>query len=217
MAASYQTPDAWKLWALDNTAYLTNAEGTDLEPVVEECIAAASRDIDGDTGRVFYLTADESRTFRVDDTRAVCFIDLVAGSVAEILVDDDGDDTPETAVAASAFLFLPLTDRRGAAPARYERMVGRRGGPRVLRPGQLVRITADWGYVEGDDDEPPANIVMATNIRAGRLFARREAKLGAVSVPNLGTVGMVKGRDQDYLDLIRDYVIGDEEPVYAIT
>lgn len=216
MAASYQTAAAWKLWALDNTSYDDNAEGTSLDPVIEECIEAASRDIDGDTGRVFYKVTAGARFMRVDDTRAVKFVDMIAGSTTVVLVDDNGDDTPETTLAASNYILEPLTDDRGLAPARYSKLRSRRGASRVLYPGQMVKITCDWGYVESDGT-PPANIIMACNIRAGRLFARREAKLGAISVPNLGTVGMIKGRDQDYLDLIRQYIIGNEEPIYALT
>jgi hypothetical protein len=30
-------------------------------------------------------------------------------------------------------------------------------------------------------------------------------------------VGMIRGKDQDYQDLIRPWVINDEEPQYAVT
>lgn len=58
---------------------------------------------------------------------------------------------------------------------------------------------------------------MACNLRALRLFARRETPLGAVAVPTMGMVGMIRGKDQDYQDLIRPWVINDEEPQYAVT
>lgn len=213
---SYQGVESWKLWAADQPDYLTNAAGDSLDEVIEDCLKAASRDIDGDTGRVFYKIEQEERWFRVSDTRTVSFVDAIAGADIAVLVDDDGDDVPETALAATDYHLMPFTDDRGRASERYNKLVIRRGASRTLHPGQAVKITTDWGYIELGET-PPANIIMACNLRAGYLFARREAKLGAISVPGMGTVGMVKGRDQGYLDSIKNYIIGDDQPVFALT
>lgn len=212
----YSTVEAWKLWAADRPEYFTNADDDSLDDVIAGCLDGASRDIDNDTGRVFYLVSQEARRMRVDDTRRVAFLDLVAGAEIEVLVDDNNDDTPETELVASNYVLLPYTDKQGKASVRYDALITRRGASRVLRPYQVVQITTDWGYVD-QDGNPPANIVTACHLRAGRLFARREAKLGAVSVPGVGMVGMVKGQDQDYLDCIKGYIVGAAEPAYAIT
>lgn len=215
-ARLYDSVAAWKLWAATNTNYFTNALGESLDGLIEECIAAASRRIDADTGRVFYLTEGEARLFRVGDNGRVRFVDLVVTDDMEVLVDLNVDDVPETALAATDYLLLPLTDSRGRASLRYNSMRTRRGASRILTPGQMVQITTDWGYVEADGSVP-ADIVMACRIEAGRAFARREAKLGAVSVPNLGTVGMVKGADHQYWEYLKDYILSDEEPMWGLT
>jgi hypothetical protein len=214
-AETYQTRDAWKLWATNLPGSLLNAEDTSLDSVISEILEAASRQIDGDCGRVFYLET-EARLFRVDDTRAVRFVDLVVTDDTEVLIDLNGDDTVETELLASQYRLLPLTNARGQVSARYDRLVARPQSGRSLVPGQLVQITSDWGCV-GTDGHAPGDIVMACNLRALRLFARRETPLGAVAVPTMGMVGMIRGKDQDYQDLIRPWVINDEEPQYAVT
>lgn len=213
---AYATVEAWKLWAAENTTYFTNAEGDSLDDVISQCLDAATRGIENDCGRVFEEIEGEIRTFRVDDNGRLAFVDLIADSVVEVLYDTDGDDTPETALADTDYILYPLTDDRGRLPERYQSMRRRARGAVWPAPGSLVSIEADWGYVESDGS-PPADIVMACLLLAGRMFARREAKLGAVSVPGMGTVGMVKGSDQDYLDRIRNYVLTDEEPGWAVT
>jgi len=212
----YATVAAWKLWASDNTTYLTNAEGTSLDGVIGYCLDAASRQIDADTGRVFYLTSAEERIFRADDDGTVDVVDLVAGSISAIAYDADSDDESDTDLETTDYICHPLTDERGRAPARYQELRRRKGAANWPSRGAIVAITADWGYVE-DDGSPPADIVQACVILAGRLFARREAKLGAIAVPGVGTVGMVKGSDIDYENLIRRYVRSEADASYALT
>lgn len=211
---AYATVDAWKLWASDNTTYFTNAEDTSLDGVIEDCLDAASRQIDHDCGRVFSLTEAEGRDYRVGDDGYVRCVDLVSIDLVEY--DADYDDTAETALATTDYIAGPLVDERGRAPDRYQWLKRRFGSSYWPGPGTIVTVTGDWGYVE-DDGSPPPDIVQACVLRAGRLFARREAKLGTVSVPQMGTVGVVKGQDQDYLDLIRPYVRSDAIPGYAVT
>lgn len=210
------TVEAWKLWAGDNTTYWTNAEGDSLDDVIGDAIDAASRRVENDCGRTFEVSEDEDRTLRVDDDGRVRFTDLIADSITSFDCDLDGDDEADTELAETDYILGPLTDERGLAPTRYQWAKRRAGAAYWPSPGTIVTITANWGYVESDDSPPP-DIVQACIIMAGRLFARREAKLGAVSVPNMGTVGMVKGEDQDYLDLIRPYVRTDTGVGYAVT
>lgn len=210
---AYATVADWKLWAADNTTYFTNAEDTSLDDVISDALDAATRQIEQDCGRVFYQTEDEDRTFRVGDDGYVRFVDLVASSIDAVQYDSDNDDTADEDLTDTDYLLGPLTDERGRAPSRYQWMKRRAGASDFPGPGLIVTITADWGYVESDGSPPP-DIVKACVLRAGRLFARREAKLGAVSVPNLGTVGMVKGRDIDFEDLIRPYILTAR---YAVT
>jgi hypothetical protein len=210
------TVEEWKLWAADNTTYFTNAEGDSLDDVIGDAIDAASRRVENDCGRSFELTEAEVRYFRVEDDGTIRFVDLVADTIVEVLYDNDMDDEPDQALAETDYQLMPLTDERGKAPTRYQWMRRRTGSALWPAPGTVVSIEADWGYVE-DDESPPPDIVQATIIMAGRLFARREAKLGTVSVPQMGTVGVIKGPDQDYLDLIRPYVRSDAIPGYAVT
>lgn len=210
----YATTAAWKLWAADNTAYFTNAEDTSLDGVIADCLEAASRQIDNDCGRVFYRLEAEARDYRVDDDGYVRCTDLV--EITTVEYDSDLDDTADTALAATDYLAGPLVDDHGRAPLRYQWLKRRHGSAYWPGPGTIVTITGDWGYVESDG-APPPDVVQACIIRAGRLFARREAKLGTVSVPQMGTVGVIRGQDQDYLDLIRPYVRTDTGVGYAVT
>lgn len=216
MAVDYQSLESWKLWASNLPGSLVNAEDTSFDPVLEECLAAASRQIDGDTGRVFYRTDDEAREFAVDDTLRARFVDAIAGADIVVKIDTNGDDTAETTLATTDYVMMPRTSPSGQVSVRYNALMAARRGTYRLHPGQIVEITTSWGCVD-ETDSPPSDIIMACNLRALRLFARRETPLGAVSVPTMGMVGMIRGRDQDYQDLIRPWVIGDEEPQYAIT
>lgn len=210
IATRYADVERWKKWAGDNSAYFTDAAGTSLDDVIADELDAASRQVDGDCGRVFYLTSAEERTFRTEDDGTIDFVDLCADAIITVKYDADSDDVAETELEDTDYLLLPLTDNRGRAPDRHQSMKRRRGGSRWPAPGALVTIEGDWGYVE-TDGSPPPDIVQATIIMAGRLFARREAKLGSIAVPGVGTVGVAKGPDGDYERLIRNYIRTDAD------
>lgn len=216
IATRYADVEQWKKWAGDSTAYFTNADGVSLDDVVGEDLDAASRKVEGDCGRIFYLASGEVRTFRTDDDGTVDFVDLCADAIITVKYDADADDVAETELADTDYLLLPLTDERGRAPDRYQSMKRRKGAANWPAPGAIVTIEGDWGYVETDGSAPP-DIVKATILMAGRLFARREAKLGSIAVPGVGTVGVAKGPDGDYVDLIRNYIRTDDGVGYAVT
>lgn len=197
----YASPDEFKVWLLDNTTYGTNAEGTSLDSVFNRALAAASRQIEQDTGRKFEL-ATETRLARIDPDGVARFRDLVTATA--VLIDQNADDTPEATAATTDYLLGPLTDEFGGTPARYQWMRARRNSSVRFAPGWLVSIAGTWGYVV--DSLPPEDIVQATLIRTAWIVARRDAQLGTVAIPGVGVAASVQRWDTDYWQLIGPYV-----------
>src|SRR3990170_4167386 len=101
----YATIEAVKRWASDQPDYFTDATGDPLDDVLERAVAAASRSVEADTGRVFYLVEGEARTCRVDDDGAVHLVDLIADSIESVLYDADYDDVAEAELAATDYVL----------------------------------------------------------------------------------------------------------------
>jgi hypothetical protein len=163
--------------------------------LVELALASASRMVDKDTGRRFWL--DEAPVARELDTAGRVLADegrlLVPdiGSVDGLVVEVGGGGT-WSAVDAAAISYAPRNAL--AVGDAYTGLVWAGGWPGG------VRITARWGW-----PAVPAEIAQATLIRAAALFKRQASIEGVVSNPEWGPVRVARN-DPDYAALISRYV-----------
>lgn len=170
---------------------------------LQQKLTVASRDVDRDTGRRFWLDpAPVARTF-APRGRIVPTCDG-----EKWLIDDIGDTTSmvvELGSSAAGSSWSAVTgyetgpDNAVADGVAVEWLL-RPMLPWATWPGQRIRITARWGW----PTIPPA-IVEATLIRAQRLFRRKDSPEGVISNPDFGGV-RVSRWDPDYEREIADYV-----------
>lgn len=202
----YATAQELKEWLADKVSYVQDADGASIDAMLTDVLKAASDDIDAGTGRVFYRTNGQAREFYVDEVGIVHVKDLIASTTPTIQIDQNGDDVVDTTLAATDYVLGPRTDDRGLPAVRYQMIRPSRAGSVGFLPGRLMKVTGDWGYVGSDDDEPP-QVRRACILRAARLIARRDARLGSMVMTfGAGTMQLVAKLDHDYEQLIEPLV-----------
>lgn len=163
------------------------------DTVLEAVIEAASRAIDGETGRVFYATTD-TRYFTAEDVDLLFVDDLL--SVTTLKTDQDGDRTYETTWSVTDYDLEPYN----VTP--YTRIQiahnGIRSFPTIRRS---VEIAGSWGYAA----TAPDAINEACLLMAARLFKRKGAPFGVLQNPELGTA-RIPQIDPDVKLLIRPFI-----------
>ncbi|MBW8087758.1 phage gp6-like head-tail connector protein [Streptomyces hygroscopicus subsp. hygroscopicus] len=178
-----------------------NATDSTRDDLLNMAIAAASRGIDRNTGRRFWLDATASvRTYNPQG-RTVC------GDSGELLIVDDIGSATGLAVAIGSVGtdYETVTDyetQPDNALARGEPITG------LLRPAGTwgrgvarVRITALWGWPAVPDE-----IAQATAIQALRLYKRKDSPEGILGSAEWGAVRM--GRvDPDVYELTKHFVL----------
>lgn len=199
---AYCTLAEFKTWLLDNTSFATNAQGTSLDNLLTDASEAAARQIDQDTGRRFAALTAETRLVQVQVDGFARFRDLT--SVTSVTIDNDGDETPETVLAATDYVIGPKTDEFGAVAARYQWMRASRNSTARFTPGTWLSIVGNWGYTVSS--AAPYDIKQANLIRAAWIVARRDARLGTVAIPGMGVAASMQRWDTDYQQLIAAYV-----------
>jgi hypothetical protein len=167
-------------------------------------LTTASRDIDRDTGRRFYL--DGSASARVFNPRNR---QVPTAEGMKLLIDDVGDITGLTVEVGTTINNAWSTITTGYETGPENALV--RGDPVtwllrayipwVYYPLQRIRVTAVWGW-----PTVPDQIKEACLLRAARLFKRRESPDGTVGAGDFGVIRV--GRyDPDYDGLIQPFVI----------
>ncbi|MEO8082519.1 MAG: hypothetical protein ABI780_01720 [Ardenticatenales bacterium] len=199
---AYITIAELKAWALDNVAHATDAQGNSLDALFTDLVEAAARQIDQDTGRRFAALTAETRLIQVQVDGFARFRDLT--SVTSVTIDHDGDETPETVLAATDYVIGPKTDEFGAVAARYQWMRASRNSTARFSCGTWLSILGNWGYTVSG--VAPYDIKQANKIRAAWLWARRDAKLGTVAIPGMGVAASMQRWDTDYQQLIAGYI-----------
>jgi hypothetical protein len=74
--------------------------------------------------------------------------------------------------------------------------------------GRLVRIVGDFGYVD-TGNVTPADIKLACQLLAARLWKRRQMPTGVIAIPDLGTFERMPSSDPDVKTLLKPYVRGN--------
>lgn len=160
-------------------------------------ITVASRRIDQDCGRRFYLDASTSaRVYTFTNDRKLIVDDFAATDTLVVAIGSNGS---YSTVSSTAYRVKPdnaITD--GRAAWILEAREGTYCWP--VSRGLDVQVTAQWGWPSVPDSINEACLFMAQ-----RLFKRKDSPEGVAGLSELGLV-RVLARDPDYLALIDDYV-----------
>jgi hypothetical protein len=151
------------------------------DATLEAVITAASRAIDGETGRAFY-TVTETRRFTAESTSRVLIDDLITSSA----VTADG-----TAVAVEAWPFNGTPKTRLYAGDGVSFPTTRAG----------ITVTGTWGYASA----VPEAIAEACLLLAARFYGRKDAPLGVVAGSDETGVIRIMARDPDVRALLAPY------------
>lgn len=173
------------------------ATGSDLLARVDAARAAASDQIEHDTGRVF-AASTAARTFRAGPHRDLLMLpDFTA--VTALKFDDDDDGVFETTVSASSYELDRWSDRADW-PWEVIRLLDRYlpcGGRRQRR----VEVTATWGW-----SAVPSAVSQACALQAARWAQRGPEALFGVQAFGESGVGDIRTLDPDVQVMLRPFV-----------
>lgn len=183
----------------DVKAALRIADTVD-DVLLENAVEAASRRIDGECSRRFYVDAQATaRTFAAarHDLLTVDDISSITGFVVKI--DADGDGLFETTVTAGVdFQIEPLNALTQSKPITLLRATGT-SWPVAANGQALIEVTARWGW-----PAVPDVIREATVLLASRQFKRYDSPLGVAGFGDLGAI-VVRRIDPDVAAMIAPY------------
>jgi hypothetical protein len=158
-------------------------------------LTAASRRVDRDTGRRFWVdSVTSARTYRATHAELLIVDDI---STDTGLVVEVGRGTTWTTIASTAYDLLP--ENAVADSVAIETIV-RVAGCWPLWGTTRVRVTGKWGW-----PAVPEDIKNAALLLAGRLFRRKDSLEGVKGFSDLGVVRVAR-YDSDYDNLIAPYV-----------
>lgn len=108
--------------------------------------AAVARDFYARSGGPIYPEAENPYKFAGKRSRTLDLdTDLV--SITSVVVDDNGDGTPETVFTATDYQLLPLNADKGPEPSPYNALYIPEWSTQLGWPtGRMVRITGVWGW-----------------------------------------------------------------------
>lgn len=168
---------------------------------LQRSLDAATEWIDQYTGRTFGAV-DTSLSTRVYDpfsTDRLSVPDLTEVSIIE--VDTDHDGTFATPLEFDEYALYPLNAMQpGSAPGGYTEIRLTTHADIAFINGELVRVTARWGF-----GTTPASVEQACILLANRYFHRPSAPYGVWEGPATGMLGTVPEQDPDVINLLKPY------------
>lgn len=179
-------------------AALRITDATD-DGLLEKCIEAASRRIDGYCGRYFYQQNATVKFFARNDLQLFLRDDLV--SITQLSTDDDGDMTFETVWTANTdYAIEPYDANITGQPYFRVTAVGGKTFPIfTVPPIPGVQINGVWGFSSVPHDVREACVLLAM-----RGFARYNAALGVVGFADMAV--QVRAVDPDVRDYLNRWV-----------
>jgi hypothetical protein len=178
------------------------------DALLELAIEAASREIDGFTGRVFYSAGTSSRFFTptagdfcpIDDAVSITEVATVGSvfgtydSVWSNPTSGNNDGDYQTEPVNNAYptdgVVQPITGLR-AIYQNYFPIIGNTA---------TVKVTGSWGW-----SAVPTAIKQAAVIQASRVFKRNDSPLGVAGFGDFGVVRVSGSIDADVRQLIEPY------------
>ena len=175
------------------------------DDLIDNCVGAASRLIDGYCNRRFWQSGTaEARVYQAEDS-FYCSIDDVAGTALTLKTSSQADGTFDVTWKVSDYQLEPLNGNLDGLTWSYDkiRAVGDYLFPTVnANYGEqaLVQVTAIFGW-----PSVPEPITQATIIQASRIFKRYDSPLGVAGFGDLGAIRVSRYLDPDMAQLVEPY------------
>lgn len=175
------------------------------DELIDNCVGAASRLIDGYCNRKFWQDETaEPRVYQAEDSFYVS-IDDIAGTALVLRTSTMADGTFDLEWSPSDWQLEPLNGYLDGLDWSYNkiRAVGEYLFPTVnAKYGEqaLVQVTAIFGW-----PAVPEPITQATIIQASRIFKRYDSPLGVAGFGDLGAIRVSRFLDPDMAQLVEPY------------
>ena len=174
------------------------------DDLIDNCVGAASRLIDGYCNRKFWQSGTASRVYQAEDS-FYCSIDDIAGTAITLKTSSQADGTFDVTWKVSDYQLEPLNGNLDGLTWSYDkiRAVGDYLFPTVnANYGEqaLVQVTAVFGW-----PSVPEPVVQATIIQASRIFKRYDSPLGVAGFGDLGAIRVSRYLDPDMAQLVEPY------------
>ena len=175
------------------------------DDLIDNCVGAASRLIDGYCNRRFWQTGTaEARVFQAEDS-FYCSIEDIAGTALTLKTSTQADGTFDLTWSRSDYQLEPLNGNLDGLTWSYDkiRAVGDYLFPTVnANYGEqaLVQVTAIFGW-----PSVPEPVTQATIIQASRIFKRYDSPLGVAGFGDLGAIRVSRFLDPDMAQLVEPY------------
>lgn len=166
------------------------------DALIERAIEAASRRIDDETGRRFYLDANPSARVYAPKSPSLVIVDDIATTTGLVVkTDTAGDGTYATTLTLGVdYQLEPLNTLADGEPVVTIRTFT--DMPMHHRGRATVQVTARWGW-----PSVPHTIREACVLLASRHFKRLDSPLGVAGFGDMGAI-MVRRLDPDVAALI---------------
>ena len=175
------------------------------DDLIDNCVGAASRLIDGYCNRRFWQTGTaEARVYQAEDS-FYCSIDDIAGTALTLKTSTQADGTFDVTWSRSDYQLEPLNGNLDGLTWSYDkiRAVGDYLFPTVnanYGDQALVQVTAIFGW-----PSVPEPVTQATIIQASRIFKRYDSPLGVAGFGDLGAIRVSRFLDPDMAQLVEPY------------
>jgi hypothetical protein len=175
------------------------------DDLIDNCVGAASRLIDGYCNRRFWQSGTaEARVYQAEDS-FYCSIDDIAGTALTLKTSSQSDGTFDVTWKVSDYQLEPLNGNLDGLTWSYDkiRAVGDYLFPTVnANYGEqaLVQVTAIFGW-----PSVPEPVTQATIIQASRIFKRYDSPLGVAGFGDLGAIRVSRFLDPDMAQLVEPY------------
>lgn len=175
------------------------------DDLIDNCVGAASRLIDGYCNRRFWQSGTaEARVYQAEDS-FYCSIDDVAGTALTLKTSSQADGTFDVTWKVSDYQLEPLNGNLDGLTWSYDkiRAVGDYLFPTVnanYGDQALVQVTAVFGW-----PSVPEPVTQATIIQASRIFKRYDSPLGVAGFGDLGAIRVSRYLDPDMAQLVEPY------------
>jgi hypothetical protein len=150
-----------------SAAGITSSSGVD-DMVIEDLIEAASRFIDNESGKRFWLdSADATRYFTASDDDRL-YINPGASSITSVACDYEGDGTYDVVWATTDYATLPANAAADGLPYNYLMVKG--AGRYTFPVGIIngVQVVGKWGFPSVPADIQRACLEIAANAYRAR-------------------------------------------------
>jgi len=175
------------------------------DDLLDNCVGAASRLIDGYANRQFWAYGSATvRVFTAGD-EFVCEIDDISSTAITLKTSTNADGTFDVTWTASDYQLEPVNGILDGltVPRTRIRAVGDYLFPTLnANYGEeaLVQLTAIYGW-----PAVPEPITQAVIIQASRIFKRYDSPLGVAGFGDLGAIRVTRALDPDVAQLVEPY------------